>query len=620
MNILSAENLSKSYNERFLFQNLTIGLNMGEKAALVGVNGCGKSTLLKILAGVVTPDVGKVSVNNSIKVVFLDQNTPYTETNTIWQEVFDSANPLAKAILDYDESLESGDTDKMTDAIEQLDLLNGWDFESKIKQILGKLGLHDPKLQMGKLSGGQKKRVSIAKVLLQEPDLLILDEPTNHLDLDAIEWLEEYLSTANMSLLLVTHDRYFLDRITNVIFEIDRGELFKYNGNYSYFLEKKAEREMLMQTEVEKAKNLFSKELDWMRRQPKARTTKAKYRVDAFEDVKAKAHVNLQKDALELNIISQRQGKKVLEVKGLNKAYGDKVILKDFEYTFIKQDRIGIVGENGAGKSTFLNILTGKIQADSGEIDKGLTTKFGYYEQTELKTNENVRVIDFVKEVAEVIEYGNGNVITASQLLTKFLFSGDAQYQPIYKLSGGEKRRLQLLRVLIANPNFLILDEPTNDLDIITLNLLEDFLERFDGCLIIVSHDRFFMDKLVNHIFAFEENGKIKDFHGNYGQYRDYKEQMELHEAEKKKNPAPVQKVEKTEVKRKLNFKEQKEYEDLEKQIATLEAKKEALVTELNSGITDYDALKNLSDQIKNIDDDIEAKTFRWIELSEWAN
>jgi ATP-binding cassette subfamily F protein uup len=505
-------------------------------------------------------------------------------------------------------------------AIERMEALKAWDYEVKIKQIMGKLGIHDLEKPVKHLSGGQRKRVAMARVLIEQPDLLIMDEPTNHLDLDTIEWLENLIATQQQTLLLVTHDRYFLDRVANEIVEINNGQLFRYKGNYSYFLEKKAERELAQEAETDKAKNLMRKELEWMRRQPKARGTKSKSRIDAFYELKDKASRQNNSSTIELSMKAVRQGGKVIEVEKINKNFSGQSVVKDFSYVFKKMDRIGVIGKNGVGKTSFLNMLTGKIQPDSGTIDKGATTTIGYYTQDELSFKEDLRVIDVVLEIAEVVSMANGQVVTASQFLQYFLFTGAMQYSVVSKLSGGEKRRLQLLKILIKNPNFLILDEPTNDLDIVTLNILEDFLQNFPGCLIIVTHDRYFMDQLVDHLFVFEGEGKIKDFPGNYTDYREWLEEEKKELSTTKQAFAPV--LSKSELvqntgKKKITFKEKQEYEQLEKEINQLEKQKKQLIEKMNNGSVNHQELAQSASQVEDIDRQLAAKSDRWLELAE---
>ncbi len=624
MNYLSVENISKRFDERILLDKISFGIDQGQKAALVGINGSGKSTLLKIIAGLEPPDNGIVTFRNGISMAFLSQNPEFDPNATILEAIFDSDNEMLQTIKEYEYVIFESQhnpalQDRLSSLIEAMDAMQAWDYEAQIQQILSRLGLHDLHQKTSVLSGGQRKRVALARILIDKPDFLIMDEPTNHLDLAVIEWLENYLSSQQMTLLLVTHDRYFLESVTNEIFELEGGNIYRYKGNYSYYLEKKAEREAQQQTEVEKAKNTYKKELEWIRRQPKARGTKAKYRVEAFDDIKEKAHKNLKKDEIQLSVQSRRQGGKIIELEKVNKSFDGKHLVRDFSYVFKKRDRIGIIGPNGVGKSTFLNMLTGNLQPDTGTIDKGATTVFGYYTQEELTFKDDQRVIDIVKEIAEVVTMGDGSQITASQFLQHFQFPPKMQYNVVGKLSGGEKRRLQLLRVLIKNPNFLILDEPTNDLDINTLNILEDFLDMFAGCLILVSHDRYFMDRLVEHLFVFEGNGIIKDFPGNYSDYRTSKEEAELEEKKRKavqkpqKTTVPEKKQEKT----KMSFQEKQELEKLEKEIPKLEARKIEVTELMNAGGDNYEELRQLAEEIAAINTQIEEKTERWLQLSE---
>jgi ABC transport system ATP-binding/permease protein len=626
MNYLSAEGISKSYNEKWLFQNVNIGISRGQKVALVGVNGTGKSTLLKILAGKVPSDGGQVAVSKDITIGFLDQDPEFISGQKVSEAIFNPNSEIVKAINAYEKSLENPeDESAFQKAMERMEALNAWDYDQRVKQIVSYMGIQNQEQIVDTLSGGQKKRVAMARVLIDLPDLLIMDEPTNHLDLDTIEWLEGFLSTENTTILMVTHDRYFLDKVCTEIVELDRGEVFKYKGTYSYFLERKAEREQQLQSSTDKARNLMKKELEWMRRQPKARGTKAKYRVDAFDDLKEKAAGKEELKKLELNIKQTRQGNKVIEVEHISKSFGDKKIVDDFSYIFKKKDRIGIVGKNGMGKSTLLNMLTGQLAPDKGKIDKGETTLFGYFSQMGLILKEDMRVIEVVKEIAEYITLGDGTTMGVSKFLEYFLFPPALQYTPVSKLSGGERKRLHLMRILIKNPNFLILDEPTNDFDLATLNVLEDFLMNFGGCLIIVSHDRYFMDRLVEQLFVFEGNGYVRIFNGNYTDYRE--EQAEeaktgnakpsvtnsTFQEEKKETP----KADTTSSSKKLSYKEKKEYEDLEKEIQELEAKKALLVEKLNSGKGNYQELADWSAEIEKITHATEEKSMRWMELAE---
>lgn len=630
MNYLSAENIAKSFGDRWLFRNINFGISKGDKVALIGTNGTGKTTFLNILTGKIPADEGEVSIRKDIRVGYLDQSPAFDESLPVLEVIFSSNNPVAQVVKRYEHAIESDNHDELAQVMEDMDKYNAWDFEYRTKEVLGRLGVHHTDNLYGTLSGGQRKRVALAKVLLEDPDLLILDEPTNHLDLDTVEWLEEYLNTSNTTLLVVTHDRYFLDTVCNQMLELDHGSAYTYKGNYSYFLEKKAEREELEAATIDKARNLMRKELDWIRRQPKARGTKAKYRIDAFEDLKEKASQKKIDVQMELNVRTSRLGSKIIELENISKGFGERELIKNFEYTFRRGDRIGVVGKNGMGKSTLLNMITGELQPDKGKISTGETVQFGYYKQTDLVFNENQRVIDIVKDVAEVVQLGTGETVTVGHLLQAFLFSPSKQYDFISKLSGGERRRLQLLLILIKQPNFLILDEPTNDLDIDSLNVLEEFLLNFPGCLMIVSHDRYFLDRLVQHIFVFEGEGKISDFPGNYTELRDYQDEQD---AEKKlaassapaKPVAPVAAPPKeatpaaaTTTKRKLSYKEQKELEQLEADLAKLEASKSQLVEQLNKGGS-HEELAQWSRQIEEINDSQEEKELRWLELSENA-
>ncbi len=618
MNYLSVENLAKSYDEKQLFEGLTFGLEQGQKAALVGVNGCGKSTLLKVIAGLERQEKGTVSFRKGIRVSMLRQHPNFEENATILESIFAEDQEELNVIRDYEWAMYQTEQDPinapdLSPILERMEALNAWDYEHQIKELLGKLGIQDFQQKMSELSGGQKKRVALAQALVVQPDFLILDEPTNHLDVEVIEWLENYLTTANLTLLMVTHDRYFLDKVTNEILEIDQGKVFRYKGNYSQFLEKKAEREAIEQASVDKAKNLFKTELEWMRRQPKARGTKAKYRVEAFDEVKEKAHSGKQTIEMEVNLRGERQGKKILEMHKVNKTFDGKTMLKDFDYVFKRGERVGIIGKNGVGKSTFLNLLTGTLKPDSGEMDLGLTTKMGYYTQDEAIFDPNKKVLDIVKEVAEFIQLADGSEVSASALLNQFLFPPKMQYNFVGKLSGGEKRRLQLMRVLMANPNFLILDEPTNDFDIMTLNVLEQYLERFSGCIMIVSHDRYFMDRLVDHLFVFEGEGKVRDFPGNYSDFRNSGLQLTAQEKTKEReSPPPPPKQES----KKLSFKEKHELETLEKEMPKLETKKAKLMAELESE-REYDKLEALGKELKAAEDQLEEMEMRWLDLSE---
>jgi ATP-binding cassette subfamily F protein uup len=627
MNYLSAENVAKSFGDQWLFKNINFGISRGDKIALIGTNGTGKTTFLRILTGSIPPDQGEVSTRKDIRVGYLDQSPAFDESLSIIDVIFSSSNPIAQVVKRYETAIETDDHEALSSAMEDMDKYNAWDFEYRTKEILGRLGIHHTDHLYGTLSGGQRKRVAMAKVLLEDPELLILDEPTNHLDLATVEWLENYLNTSNTTLLVVTHDRYFLDTVCNQVLELDHGSAYTYKGNYTYFLEKKAEREEIAAAEIDKARNLMRKELEWIRKQPKARGTKAKYRVDAFEDLKEKASQKKVDLKLELNVRTSRLGSKIIELQHVNKGFDGRQLIKDFEYTFRRGDRIGIVGQNGMGKSTLLNMITGELLPDSGSIVQGETVKFGYYRQSDLVFDESQRVIDIVKDVAEVVQLGTGETVTVGHLLQAFLFSPSKQYDFISKLSGGEKRRLQLLLILIKQPNFLILDEPTNDLDIASLNVLEEFLLNFPGCLMIVSHDRYFLDRLVEHIFVFEGGGKISDFPGNYTELRDYQEEQEEEKKLAQTTEKPVVEVVKpVEVstpavnmpKRKLSFKEQKELQDLDGELEKLESRKEELISLLNQGGSHVE-ITTWSVEIEKITNMQAEKEMRWLELSELA-
>ncbi|MFN3851694.1 MAG: ABC-F family ATP-binding cassette domain-containing protein [Spirosomataceae bacterium] len=625
MNYLSAENIGRNLGERWLFRNFTFGILQGEKVALVGSNGSGKSSLLDVITGKAEIDEGVISIRKDIRVGYLDQNPDFNLSKTVLETIFASENANTKAIRDYELALETDNQKLLTDAMLRIEELKAWDYETKVKQILGKLGIHDFDKLISQLSGGQQKRVALARVLIEEPDFLILDEPTNHLDLDTIEWLEGYLSSANITLLLVTHDRYFLDKVCNRMLEIDNGKIHKYSGNYAYFLEKKAEREAIEAASIDKAKNLLRKELEWMRRQPKARTTKAQYRIDAFYELKDKASQGKREEKLELGMKMSRLGSKIIEINHISKSFGEQKVISEFSYTFKKGDRIGVVGRNGMGKTTFLEIITDKIKADMGTVVKGDTVQIGYYKQEGLDFRDDQRIIDVVKEIAEYVKMGNGQEISVSQFLTLFLFPPAVQYTYVNKLSGGEKRRLQLLKILVRNPNFLILDEPTNDLDIATLNVLEDFLINYEGCLLVVSHDRYFMDKIVDHLFIFKGEGYIKDFPGNYTDFRNEQDEESSRFDVQGSNKVEIQnekletKPQQTEAKRKLSYKEQREYEQLEKEIADLEAKKANLIEKLNSGNGNFEELTTWAKEIEDITETLGEKELRWLELAEFV-
>ena len=631
VNYLSAENVSKSFGEKWLFKNVTFGMSRGDKVALIGTNGTGKTTFMNILAGLIPPDNGEVNIRKEIRVSYLDQNPLFDDELPVMEVIFASANPVADAVKRYEHALATGDNDALTDILEEMDHLKAWDFEAKAKEILGRLGIHDVDARFGTLSGGQRKRVALAKVLLEDPDLLLLDEPTNHLDLATVEWLENHLSTQNTTLLVVTHDRYFLDKVCNNVLELDHGTAYTYKGNYAYFLEKKFLREEVEAAEIDKARNLMRKELDWIRRQPKARGTKAKYRVDAFEGIKDKASQKKSDNQMELNVRATRLGSKIIELESVGKSYDDRELIHNFVYTFRKGDRIGIVGPNGMGKTTLLKMITGEVRPDNGQVIRGDTVQFGHYTQSDLAYEPGQRVIEIVKEVADVVRLGTGQTVMVSKFLETFLFPPEKQYDFVEKLSGGEKRRLQLLLMLMKEPNFLILDEPTNDLDISSLNVLEEFLSNFPGCLMIVSHDRYFLDQLVDHLFVFEGEGKIRDFPGNYSDYRVWLEEQETTERQKNNGQSSVSKSEPAKEtttvaaeknpegpKRKLSFKELREMEQLEAELPKLETRKTNLIQKLNSGGS-HDELTTWAVEIEQITDAQSGKEMRWLELSEIA-
>ena len=618
ISFLQVENLSKRFGEQLLFENITFGIGKNQKVALIAKNGMGKSTLLRIIAGKDSADTGTVIFRNDISIGILDQDPELDPENYVFEEVFNSENPTLKLIKTYEQAVKDNDTSALEELIPQMDALAAWDYDTQVKQILSELKVDKYSLRIKELSGGQRKRVGLAKILISNPDFLILDEPTNHLDVEMTEWLEEYLEKTNATLLMVTHDRYFLDRVCDKIIEIDDFGLFAYEGNYSYYLEKRNERIEARNASIDKAKNLLRTEQEWMRRMPQARGHKAKYRIDNFYKIKEVASQNTTEQQLELDIKGQRLGKKILELEHVNKSYGDFCVLRDFSYKFIRGEKIRIIGKNGVGKSTFLNIITRQIEPDSGTIEIGETVVYGYYKQDGISFKEDDRPIDIVKNISEKIDLGNGRVMSASQFLEYFLFPDKLQYSLVAKLSGGERRRLYLLTVLMSNPNFLILDEPTNDLDIMTLNVLEDYLKSFQGCLIIVSHDRFFTDKVVDRVFAFEGNGVVKDFPGNYTQYKNKKEEEELlRKQEEKKIPATPKPVREKEKIRKLTFKERQEMQQLESDMENLNTEKTTLETALNSGTLDTNELVKSSQRIAEIIDLLDEKEMRWLELSE---
>lgn len=618
MNFLSVENISKAFGELQLLENLSFGINEGQKIGFLAKNGTGKTTLLNILAGLDTPDSGQVVFRKNITVTYLPQEPNLNENLTIEQTVFDSDNEILKIIERYENALKKPeDSEAYQAAFEAMEAHQAWDFETLYKQILSKLKLNDITKKVSELSGGQKKRLSLANALLSKPELLILDEPTNHLDLEMIEWLEAFFAKENITLFMVTHDRYFLERVCNEIIELEDRNLYIYKGNYAYFLEKKEARITAEQTETEKAKQLFKKELDWMRRQPKARTTKSKSRIQGFHEIKERAKKRRNDHQIELEINMERLGSKIVELHNISKSYDELPILNKFDYNFLKGERIGIIGKNGTGKSTFLNILTGAIKPDQGKVVVGETIKFGYYTQDGIEIKEGQKVIEVIREFGDYIPLKKGRQISAQQLLERFLFDRKKQYDFVEKLSGGERKRLYLCTVLIQNPNFLILDEPTNDLDIVTLNVLESFLLDFPGCLIVVSHDRYFMDKIVDHLFVFRGNAVIDDFPGNYS---DFREMESLTEKEEKKEVSTENQPKKTWKKEsdrtKLSYKEQKEFTNLESEIKKLEQKKEVLEGEFSNQTLTPEEINEKSLELHQIIESINEKTERWFELS----
>lgn len=616
MNYLSVENISKSYGERVLFDNVSFGINKDQKIAFIAKNGSGKTTIMNMINGLDEPDTGQVIIRKEINMAFLSQNNNLQDELTIEENIFASDNEILKVIERYEKALENpNDEEAYQRAFDDMDRHNAWDFETQFKQILYKLKLEDLKMKVKNMSGGQKKRLSLAIILISKPDLLILDEPTNHLDLEMIEWLEDYFAKENITLFMVTHDRFFLERVCNEIIELDNGKIYQYKGNYSYYLAKKEERLASENATIDKAQNLFVKELAWMRRQPKARTTKSKSRQDDFYKIKAVAESRRKENVVELEINMERMGSKIIEMVKVNKNFPDRTILKDFSYSFQRGERIGIIGKNGTGKSTFLNILTQTLQPDSGKVIIGDTIKIGYYTQSGINPKPGQKVIDIIKEYGEYIPLTKGKIISASQLLERFLFDAKKQYDFVEKLSGGELKRLYLCTVLIQNPNFLILDEPTNDLDIVTLNVLESFLLDYPGCLLVVSHDRYFMDKIVDHLFVFRGEGEIEDFPGNYSDFRAYEDSAEP----KVLNSVSTEKTnwkEKQTASTGLSFNEQKEFNKIEKEIKDLEYNKKQIEQEFADGKVADDKIETKANELQKIIQTLEEKEERWFELS----
>lgn len=618
---LQVENISKSYGDRTLFANISFNINEGDKIALVAPNGTGKSSLLKILAGVEHSDRGgEVKFMKDIRVAFLDQNMVFDPGRTIFEEVYSHISNLTPAIEEYERALASGDNERLERAMAAMDASDGWSVEQNIRQVLSSLKIERTDQLMGELSGGEAKRVALACMMLQNAEFLIMDEPTNHLDIDIIEYLEGYLQRSRCTLLMVTHDRYFLDRVCNTIMEIDRGQLYAYRGNYTQYLEKREERYLNMQAEIDKSRNLLRRELEWIRATPQARTGKARYRINAFYDLKDKASVSLRTDNVAIDVAQSRLGRKIIDCTDVDLKFGDRRMLDKFSYKFTRGERIGIVGRNGVGKSTFLNLMSGNLEPDSGVVEQGETLKIGYYTQRGISFKPGQTVLECVQDIAEVTRTSDGSTISATTMLNRFLFPHESFNKRIDILSGGEQRRLYLLTVLMRNPNMLILDEPTNDLDIMTLNVLEEYLREFKGSLLIVSHDRYFLDKTVDHLFVFEGDGRIKDFVGGYSEYREYiKEKEEAERIEQRASAPAKPQMQRThdQSKRKLSFKEQRELEQLDRDLEALGAEKASLEAELSSGTLPYERLSEVSKRIEELIAEIDEKEFRWLELNE---
>jgi len=619
MVLLQAENITKSFGEIVLFENISFSIHKGDKIALIAKNGTGKTTLLNIINGIDSPDSGSITLRKDIHIGYLPQNPVFIE-NTVFDTLHNANKKIVEAQEKYHIATQTNDEKKINEALALMDSLNAWNYESQIYELISKLELPEAQTKIETLSGGQKKRLALACTLLSKPDILILDEPTNHLDVDMIEWLEEYLDHQIETLFLVTHDRYFLEQVCTQIIELDQKQLYTYEGNYSYFLQRRSERIQQAQSEIEKAKNLYRKELDWIRRMPKARTHKSKYRINAFEKISEKAHKQMIEQKVEIKTATRRLGKKILEINYLSKSFGDKIILKDFSYKFLQNERIGIVGPNGCGKTTFLQLLAQQIKPDNGHFEFGETVVLGYFTQENIQYPPDKRVIDVVKDIAEYITTTDGKHLSASQLLTYFLFPPNMQYTLVEKLSGGEKRRLQLVTVLMKNPNVLFLDEPTNDLDIITLNVLEEYLLQFNGCVVAVSHDRYFLDKVTEHIFAFEGNGIIKDYPGNYTQYLNERRKNEMHQktpvSTKKKESTHITNKPKTSIK-KLTYKEQKELEQIESQLEHLQKEKQHIESKLIDPQTNNQDRNEFAIKLYKINEEIDLLELRWLELQE---
>lgn len=619
---LEVQNLTKRIGERVLFENISFTVGEREHIGIIAKNGTGKSTLLSIIAGKDGYDGGDIIFRRDLKISYLEQTPHYPEDLTVLEACFWHGNEITELIREYEKCMETEGNPELDSILTRMDHLKAWDYEQSAKQILSQLKINDFNQKIGHMSGGQVKRIALANAIITEPDLLILDEPTNHLDLDMIEWLEKYLKRTPMSLLMVTHDRYFLDRVCNSIIEMDDSTIYSYEGNYSYYLEKREERIENTKAAIQKANNLYRTELEWMRRMPQARGHKARYREEAFYELEKAAKQRISENQVRLGMNATYIGSKIFEAKEVCKAFGNKCILKDFSYNFSRYEKLGIIGNNGTGKSTFIKMLLGLEPVDSGTFDIGTTVIFGYYSQEGMKFNNDMKVIDAVREIAEYVDMGNGEKLSAGQFLQHFLFEPEEQYSYIYKLSGGERRRLYLCTVLMRNPNFLVLDEPTNDLDIVTLQILEEYLMNFKGCVIIVSHDRYFMDKVVDHLLVFEGEGSIRDFPGNYTQYREWKSLADKptdSDTAKKNSQKPQPQKTRDDSKRKLTYKEKTEMAQLEKDIEALEAEKQSIENELNGGTCDVDRITELSVRLPKLNDELDEKSMRWLELSELA-
>ena len=616
---LQVENLSRVYGEKVLFKNISFAISEGQKVALIARNGAGKTSILNTIAGLEGADEGSVKLFPDVTFGYLRQDPEMNESKTVFEEVYESANTIQRTILGYEQALETGDKNALQLATEQMDACNGWEYEIRVKQILSTFKINDLGQKISELSGGQRKRVALAKTLIIEPEFLILDEPTNHLDIDMIEWMEAFLSRSSSTLLMVTHDRYFLDRVCNEIIELETGVLYRYKGNYSYFLEHQALRIDIQNKETDKARNILRTEQEWMNRMPKARTTKSKARIDSYYEIKEKASRTVADERIKLNIEGARLGNKILEVKDASFSWPGLPVLDHFGYTFRKNEKVGIIGRNGTGKTTFLDLLTGRIRPQKGRVEPGETVKFGYYRQEGLVFKEQAKVIDVVREVADEVVMSNGDSISAAAFLNYFLFPYNIHNQFVYKLSGGEKRRLYLVTVLMQHPNFLILDEPTNDLDILTLNVLEEYLASFNGCVMVVTHDRYFLDKIVDHLFVFEGNAKIKDFPGNYSIWKDHTEALEQKRKASQKEKEQLTEKPSREKKPGLTYKEKKELEQLEKELDSLETEKSAIEASFNDGSLSPEKLIKSSERLGEIMKEIDLKSERWIDLSEAA-